>query len=92
MIQLDEREHTLAIRLVARSTGRRQRPRSYTDGITEAQDGFGDMLGRDRLMTWARMAPIDNPSSTGRFLLKRLSEFRHDNFTDDETIITIQKR
>jgi sigma-B regulation protein RsbU (phosphoserine phosphatase) len=64
----------------------------YTDGVTEAQDGFGDMLGRDRLMTWARMAPTDSPSSAGQFLLRRLSEFRRDNFTDDETIITIQKR
>ena len=63
----------------------------YTDGITEAQDGFGDMLGRDRLMTWARMAPTDSPSSTGQFLLDRLSEFRKDNFTDDETIIAIQR-
>jgi len=63
----------------------------YTDGITEAQDGFGDMLGRDRLMTWARMAPTDNPSSTGQFLFERLSEFRQDNFTDDETIIAIQR-
>jgi len=53
----------------------------YTDGITEAQDGFGDMLGRDRLMTWARMAPTDSPSSAGQFLLRRLSEFRRDNFT-----------
>lgn len=64
----------------------------YTDGITEAQNGFGDMLGRDRLMTWARMAPIETPSSTGQYLLQRLSEFRGDNFTDDETIIAIQKR
>jgi len=63
----------------------------YTDGITEAQDGFGNMLGRDRLMRWARMAPTDNPSSTGQFLFERLSEFRQDNFTDDETIIAIQR-
>jgi phosphoserine phosphatase RsbU/P len=64
----------------------------YTDGITEAQDGFGDMLGRDRLMRWARMVPTDSASSAGQFLLSRLSEFRRDHFTDDETIITIQKR
>ena len=62
------------------------------DERQHAQDGFGDMLGRDRLMTWARMAPTDSPSSAGEFLLRRLSEFRRDNFTDDETIITIQKR
>jgi len=63
----------------------------YTDGITEAQDGFGDMVGRDRLMTWARTAPTDNPSFTGQFLFECLSEFRQDNFTDDETIIAIQR-
>jgi sigma-B regulation protein RsbU (phosphoserine phosphatase) len=63
----------------------------YTDGITEAQDGFGDMLGRDRLMAWARIAPTDTPSSTGQFLFERLSEFRQDNITDDETIIAIQR-
>ena len=62
------------------------------DERQHAQDGFGDMLGRHRLMTWARMAPTDSPSSAGQFLLRRLSEFRRDNFTDDETIITIQKR
>jgi len=63
----------------------------YTDGITEAEDAFGEMLGRDRLMAWARMAPTDTPSSTGQFLFERLSEFRQDNFTDDETIIAIQR-
>jgi len=63
----------------------------YTDGITEAQDGFGDMVGRSRLMAWARMAPIDTPASTGQFLLTHLNEFRGAYFTDDETIIAIQR-
>jgi sigma-B regulation protein RsbU (phosphoserine phosphatase) len=63
----------------------------YTDGISEAQDGFGDMLGRERLLTWARVAPTDTAASTGQFLLERLSQFRQDNFTDDETIIVIQR-
>jgi sigma-B regulation protein RsbU (phosphoserine phosphatase) len=63
----------------------------YTDGITDAQDGFGDMLGRDRLMAWARMAPVHSPESAGQFLLSRLREFRKNNFTDDETIIVLQR-
>jgi len=63
----------------------------YTDGITEAQDGFGDMLGRSRLMAWARTAPTASPTSVGEFLLSRLNEFRRGNFTDDETIIAIQR-
>jgi serine phosphatase RsbU (regulator of sigma subunit) len=63
----------------------------YTDGITEAEDSFGDMLGRDRLMAWARSAPTDNPAAAGGFLLERLSNFRRENLTDDETIIAIQR-
>jgi phosphoserine phosphatase RsbU/P len=63
----------------------------YTDGITEAQDGFGDMLGRHRLMSWTRSAPIDTPEAMGQFLLSRLAEFRKENLIDDETIIAIQR-
>ncbi len=63
----------------------------YSDGVTEAQDGFGDMLGRDRLMSWARMAPVHHPAAAGYFLLRCLSEFRRNHFTDDETIIAIQR-
>ena len=63
----------------------------YTDGITEAEDAFGEMLGRDRLMEWVRTAPIDGPAAVGQFLLSRLGEFRKDNLIDDETIIAIQR-
>jgi len=63
----------------------------YTDGITEAEDLSGDMLGRQRLMDWARTAPTDKPADTGQFLLRRLNDFRQDNCTDDETIIVIQR-
>ena len=49
------------------------------------------MVGRSRLMAWARMAPIDTPASTGQFLLTHLNEFRGAYFTDDETIIAIQR-
>jgi phosphoserine phosphatase RsbU/P len=63
----------------------------YTDGITEAEDCVNDMLGRQRLMDWARMAPRENPAATGEFLLEQLNNFRKDNFTDDETIIVIQR-
>jgi sigma-B regulation protein RsbU (phosphoserine phosphatase) len=63
----------------------------YTDGITEAEDASGEMLGRDRLMEWARTAPIDGPVAVGRSLLSRLGEFRQGNLVDDETIIAIQR-
>ena len=63
----------------------------YTDGITDAEDALGEMLGRDRLMEWARIAPIDGPAAVGRSLLSRLGEFRRGNPVDDETIIAIQR-
>ena len=55
------------------------------------EDLSGDMLGRQRLMDWARTAPTDKPADTGQFLLGRLNDFRQDNCTDDETIIVIQR-
>ncbi len=63
----------------------------YTDGITEAVDSLGDMVGRDRLLAWARNAPTDSSASAGGFLLQRLMEFRKENLTDDETIIAVQR-
>ena len=62
----------------------------YTDGITEAEDTSGQMLGRDRLLDWAGSAPVDGPGSVGRFLVERLNEFRESTL-DDETIITLQR-
>ena len=63
----------------------------YTDGITEAEDASGEMLGRDRLMEWIRAAPTDGPAAVGQFLLRRLGEFRKENLIDDETMIAIQR-
>jgi phosphoserine phosphatase RsbU/P len=63
----------------------------YTDGVTDAQDDCGDMLGRDRLMEWAQLAPTDCPAAAGEFLRRRLNEFRRKNFFDDETIIAIKR-
>jgi sigma-B regulation protein RsbU (phosphoserine phosphatase) len=63
----------------------------YTDGITEAEDASGEMLGRDRLMEWTRAAPLDGPEAVGQFLLDRLGEFHKGNLIDDETIIAIQR-
>ena len=63
----------------------------YTDGITEAEDASGEMLGRDRLMEWIHAAPTDGPEAVGQFLLRCLGEFRNENFADDETIMAIQR-
>jgi phosphoserine phosphatase RsbU/P len=63
----------------------------YTDGITEAQDSSGEMFGRDRLMASARTAPIGSAAAAGQHLLEDLRDFRKHNYTDDETIIAIQR-
>jgi sigma-B regulation protein RsbU (phosphoserine phosphatase) len=63
----------------------------YTDGITEAEDASGEMLGRDGLMEWMRAAPTAGPEAVGQFLVSRLGEFRNENPIDDETIIAIQR-
>jgi sigma-B regulation protein RsbU (phosphoserine phosphatase) len=63
----------------------------YTDGITEAENGSGEMLGRDRLLDWFRLAPTDNPAAAGQYLLDRLNDFRSHNPIDDETIIAISQ-
>lgn len=63
----------------------------YTDGISEAADASGEMLGRDHLMEWIRTIPIDSPAAVGESLLRRLGEFRGENLSDDETMIVIQR-
>ncbi len=63
----------------------------YTDGITEAADASGEMLGRDRLIEWIRASRTDCPETVGQFLVSRLGEFRKENLIDDETIIAIQR-
>jgi serine phosphatase RsbU (regulator of sigma subunit) len=59
--------------------------------VTEAEEALGEMLGRDRLMEWARTAPIDGPAALAQCLLSRLGEFRKGSLVDDETIIFIQR-
>ena len=41
----------------------------------------GEAFGEDEVL----------PASAGQFLLRRLAEFRKENFTDDETIIAIKR-
>lgn len=64
----------------------------YTDGITESENSSGEMLGLDGLLGWVRLAPSDNAVAAGQFLLDRLSDFRRENRSDDETMIAIQRR
>ena len=63
----------------------------YTDGITEAENGEGQDLGRDQLLEWARQAPADSPKAVGEALLQRLRSFRGGGRNDDETLLVLQR-
>jgi len=63
----------------------------YTDGITEAENGTGQDLGREQLLEWARQAPVDSPRALGEDLLQRLELFRGGLRNDDETLLVLQR-
>jgi phosphoserine phosphatase RsbU/P len=63
----------------------------YTDGITEAENGAGQYLGREQLLEWARQAPLHSPRALGEDLLKRLELFRGRFRNDDATLVVLQR-
>jgi phosphoserine phosphatase RsbU/P len=63
----------------------------YTDGITDAENGTGQDLGREQLLEWARQAPVDSPRALGEDLLQRLELFRGGLRHDDETLLVLQR-
>jgi serine phosphatase RsbU (regulator of sigma subunit) len=63
----------------------------YTDGITDAENGAGNGLGREQLLEWAREGPVESPRTLGEQLLKRLTEFRGNRHNDDETLLVLQR-
>lgn len=63
----------------------------YTDGITEAENAAGEMLDRERLLDWARLAPAGSSEAAGQFLLQRLEQYRGSALSDDETLIVLQR-
>ena len=63
----------------------------YTDGITEAENGTGQDLGREQLLEWARQAPVDRPTALGQNLLQRLQQFRGNIQNDDVTLLVLQR-
>jgi sigma-B regulation protein RsbU (phosphoserine phosphatase) len=63
----------------------------YTDGITDAENGTGQDLGREQLLEWARQAPVDSPRALGEDLLQRLELFRGGLRNDDETLLVLQR-
>ena len=63
----------------------------YTDGITEAENGTGQELGREQLLDWASQTPVDSPKALGENLLQRLESFRGGLRNDDETLLVLQR-
>ena len=47
----------------------------YTDGITEARNPDGEMLGTEGLLAIAKSLPIDGPAQMAEGLIVRLQEF-----------------
>ena len=75
MIQIAERQHTLACMEVWGTN------RSVIRTVELAE-----------LTAWVYSKPAGGEDGgDGQFLFEHLSEFRQDNFTDDETIIAIQR-
>jgi len=63
----------------------------YSDGISEATNGDGQELGRDRLMTLARALRSAAAETFGLQLVDAINQFRGDRTPDDdETIIVLQ--
>jgi phosphoserine phosphatase RsbU/P len=63
----------------------------YTDGVTEAENAAGQDLGRQHLLEWAQVAPVDSPKALGQSLMNRLEEFRGNVHNDDETLLVLQR-
>ena len=64
----------------------------YTDGLSEARNEAGDLLGQERLLALTRESPVDLPASTARGLLDRISIFRGNSAPrDDETLVVLQR-
>jgi serine phosphatase RsbU (regulator of sigma subunit) len=63
----------------------------YTDGITEAENGTKQELGREQLLDWARRAPVDSAKTLGEDLLQQLESFRGGLRNDDETLLVLQR-
>lgn len=64
----------------------------YTDSLIESETAAGEQVGRDRLLDFAKQAPIDSPAEAGESLVRRVRAFVAASApTDDETIIVLQR-
>jgi phosphoserine phosphatase RsbU/P len=64
----------------------------YTDGITDARNPDGGMLGRDGLLAIAQTLSIDEPAQMAVRLIARLEEFRGTTPHDDDCTFCILRQ
>jgi serine phosphatase RsbU (regulator of sigma subunit) len=64
----------------------------YTDGITEARNPDGEMLGRDGLLAIAQNLSIDEPAKMAARLIAGLQEFRGTTPLDDDRTFCILRQ
>ena len=64
----------------------------YTDGITEARNPDGEMLGRDGLLAIVQSLSIDEPEEMAESLIARLQEFRGATPPDDDHTFCILRQ
>lgn len=64
----------------------------YSDGLSEACNTIGEILGPDGLLRFASALPTDSPEKAGRALLRTVRDYRSGaNSTDDETLLALRR-
>lgn len=64
----------------------------YTDGITEARNPSGEMLGRDGLLALTQRLSIEEPAKMAEHFIARLQEFAGDKPPDDDRTFCILRQ
>jgi sigma-B regulation protein RsbU (phosphoserine phosphatase) len=64
----------------------------YSDGLLEARNPQGELLGEEGLLALAQGVPVDSPRAAGQALLTRVDAFRQEApGQDDETLLALQR-
>lgn len=64
----------------------------YSDGLSEARNPQGGLLGEEGLLERARRLPVDSPAAAGEALVAAVGEFRQGvPVRDDETLVVLQR-
>jgi serine phosphatase RsbU (regulator of sigma subunit) len=64
----------------------------YTDGITEAVNKDGDMLGSDGLLAMVRNLPVESPAFMAGHLAAAVQTFRGTTARDDDQSFLILRQ